>query len=332
MANKSATTFGIVDVDRRKPHIDILEELKALGTVLYFEPNDSKTLLTSISTIDVLIIRLLKIDEVVLSKAHKLKAIIKAGVGTDHIDVKTASDLGIHVVISTGNHISVAESSILLMLALSRNLMKLHKNTTGSFQELGMEAFSKVLGIVGYGRIGRVVRQIAHGLGMKVIVYDPLIEETREPNVDFVPLDHLLKNSDYITLHCPLNKGTVHMIGAKELSLMKKTAILINTARGPIVDERALYKCLKSKRIAGAGLDTFEKEPLSNDNPLLSLDNVIATPHRLCQTSESLANQMNSILDSARKIFKGVIPRESVNATNILKEKDRILNMHMTDR
>lgn len=325
MSNGGLFTFGIVDVDRRKPYIHVLEGLKEFGRVIYFDPKDTATLRAGMSEIDLLIIRLLKIDEAFLNKGLRLKAIIKAGVGTDHIDIETATGLGIHVIISIGNHISVAESAILLMLALSRNLVRLNKCTEGIPEGLGTEMYSKCLGIVGYGRIGKAVRRIAEGLGMKVLIYDPLVQNQTEEHLQFVDLRGLLRQSDYVSIHCPLSKDTFHLISENELSLMKKSAFLINTARGAIVDEKCLYRFLKEKKIAGAGLDVFEEEPLKADNPLLELENVIATPHRLCQTPESLMNQMNSILESAIKVYRGIVPEESVNRGNIDKKRDRIL-------
>jgi phosphoglycerate dehydrogenase-like enzyme len=291
---------------------------------MYFDPDGKELFYQCLPRIDLLIIRLLRIDESILERSTRLKAIIKCGVGTDHIDVETATRLGIHVVISIGNHISVAESAILLMLALSRNLIKINKQTGGIRRELAVEMYGKKLGIVGYGRVGRHLQRIAEGLGMNILIYDPLISNQEWGELQFVELKELLGQSDYVSLHCPLNNDTFHMIGEEELASMKRSAFLINTARGAIVDKQALYRALKERRIAGAGLDVFEEEPLTADNPLLELDNVIATPHCLCQTHESLTRQMNSILDSAVKVYNGIIPDESVNKNSIDVLNDRI--------
>jgi D-3-phosphoglycerate dehydrogenase / 2-oxoglutarate reductase len=316
--------FGIVDVVRKSPFIEIFNPLGEYGNIIDFHPFDEKAFQKQIPEIDILLIRLLQIDATTLRRAIRLKAVIKAGVGTDHIDVKTATELGIHVGISLGNHISVAESAMLLMLSISRNLSKLNKCTSNVSHVLGTETYGKVLGIVGFGRIGKHLCKIARGFEMRVLVYDPYIKELDSTDGKIVPLKQLIAESDYISLHCPLNSETHHMIGMNELKAMKANAVLINTARGGIIDEKSLYKALMDKIIAGAGLDAIEDEPLKENNPLMQLDNVIITPHRLCQTSDSISRQMRSMLQSAISFCKGIIPEESINRSKIDKSVNRV--------
>lgn len=309
--------LAVLDVDRRPEVMAILKPLDEWGTVKYFSPEDEDAFMEWLPEVDVLLIRLYKVDEALLEKAKNLKAVIKAGVGVDHIDVKAATARGIKVVISPGNHISVAESAVLLMLAVSRNLATLNKNVYAAehMHTLGTEMYEKVLGLMGLGRIGRHVAQIARGLGMKVNVYDPYIDPAKfnEEGISCVDFQTILKDSDYISLHCPLTPETRHLFSTEAFKAMKPSAIIVNTARGAVIDEAALYEALKNGDIAGAGLDVFEQEPLQADNPLLQLDNVIATPHRLIQTNESIMLQTRSMVDSAILIAKGESTPNAIN-------------------
>jgi len=309
--------FAVLDVDRRPEVMAILRLLDEWGTVRYFSPDEEEAFIAWLPEVDVLLIRLYKVDETLLLKGRKLKAVIKAGVGVDHIDVEAATKMGIKVIISPGNHISVAESAVLLMLALSRHLITLNKNVHAAehMHALGTEMYGKILGLVGFGRIGRHVARIAKGLGMKINVYDPYIDSSKinEIGITCIDFKNMLKYSDYISIHCPLTAGTRHLFSTEAFKLMKPSAFIINTARGAIIDEVALYQALKNCEIAGAGLDVFEQEPLQADNPLLELDNVIATPHRLIQTKESIMRQTQSMVDSAILLARGEPTPNAIN-------------------
>ncbi len=320
--------FTVLDLIRRPTVIDTLAPLSEYGKVTYVDPQNREAVMKILPETDILIIRLYPIDRELLSKAKQLKAIIKAGVGVDHIDVAAATEMGIYVTISLGNDISVAEAAILLMMAVSRNLVYMNKNLSPDPLKLGKELNEKTLGLVGYGRIGSHVAKIANGLGMEVLVYDPYIGEQakKETLCKFVDFDSVIRKSDVISLHCPVTPETRHLIGEKELKAMKRDAILINTARGAIIDEEALYHALKDGVIAGAGLDVVEKEPLSASNPLMTLDNVILTPHKLVQSEGSDKRQTGSILASAIAYSKGIIPKEAINRDKISTDKDRMKN------
>lgn len=236
---------------------------------------------------DALIVRLVeRVDEDILRASPKLKLVHKHGAGTNDIDVAAAKELGIPVLAAVGaNAHSVAEHALALIFALIKDLRAQDAFVRGggwakkSYQ--GHELRGRLLGLVGMGLIGRNLARMAGAMGMKVEAYDPYAPDlafgpdcTRAPD-----LDDLLARADVVSLHCPLTDQTQGLINARTLGLMKPTALLINTARGEIVDEPALLDALKGGAIAGAGLDTFSPEPPSPDNPLWQLDNVVLSPH-----------------------------------------------------
>ena len=236
---------------------------------------------------DALIVRLVeRVDEDILRASPKLKLVHKHGAGTNDIDVAAAKELGIPVLAAVGaNAHSVAEHALALIFALIKDLRAQDAFVRGggwakkSYQ--GHELRGRLLGLVGMGLIGRNLARMAGAMGMKVEAHDPYAPDlafgpdcTRAPD-----LDDLLARADVVSLHCPLTDQTQGLINARTLGLMKPTALLINTARGEIVDEPALLDALKGGAIAGAGLDTFSPEPPSPDNPLWQLDNVVLSPH-----------------------------------------------------
>jgi D-3-phosphoglycerate dehydrogenase len=218
----------------------------------------------------------------VLAAARGLKIIAKNGAGVDSVDLDEAARRGIAVAVAAGaNADAVAEHAIALMLALIRDLPKLDRKLRGGGWEgtswLGRDFRGSTVGIVGYGSIGRSAARLAAALGARVVVLPGV--GTAEGFENEHDLHRLLARVDILSLHCPLTEQTRGMIGRRELALMKPGALIVNTARGPVIDEAALIEALKSGHIGGAGLDTFETEPLPADSPLLALDNVILTPH-----------------------------------------------------
>lgn len=225
----------------------------------------------------------------VVEAAKKAKLIQKAGEGTDRIDVATATRLGIPVAKTAGsNSTSVAELATLLILATLRRLPKAHNSVVAGrwlkfeLRPGSYELRGKRVGVVGLGKIGKMVTRQVQGFEASVVYHDavrlPEAEEARL-GITFLPLDELLRSSDVVTLHVPLLPSTRGLIGRRELALMKPTAILVNSCRGAVVDEEALYEALKERRIRGAGVDVFAKEPPDPNHPLFSLDNVVVTPH-----------------------------------------------------
>ena len=213
-----------------------------------------------------------------------LKIVARAGVGWDAVDVQAATDHGVVVTIAPGtNQDAVAEHTFMLMLALAKSLMTQHtKIREGQWlRRANLPLRGRVLGLIGLGRIGKSVALRGISFGMKIMAYEPCPDNVfiQKHGITLTTLEDVLAGSDYISLHLPLSPESHHLINKKSLELLKPTAFLINTARGAIIDEDALYKALREKRIAGAGLDVFEPEPPLSHNPLLKLDNVIVTAH-----------------------------------------------------
>lgn len=251
-----------------------------------------------------------------------LRAIARAGVGVDNIDVPAATRKGV-VVMNTpgGNSVSAAEHTIALLLALSRRVpaadavMKAGGWDRNKF--VGTEVAGKTLGVVGLGRIGREVARRAKGLDMRVVALDPFVTPAKASELGYetaANLDELLPKVDYLTVHVPLGEGTKSLIGSRELGMMKKTARVLNVARGGIVDEHALAEALANGTIAGAGIDVFSVEPVAADNPLLKAPNVVLTPHLGASTLEA---QENVALEAAQLIADFVLKGQVANAVNM---------------
>lgn len=256
----------------------------------------------------------------VIESGARLKIVGRAGVGVDNVDIPAATKRGIVVVNSpSGNTFAAAELTVAHLLALARHLPQAHASLKqGKWDRkkyMGVEVRKKTLGIVGLGKIGRTVAAIAQGLSMKVIGFDPLVtkDQTESLGIELVALDDLYRNADFITFHLPLNEQTKHMVSAKELALMKKSAYIINVARGGIIDEAALYEVIKEEKIAGAAIDVFEKEPCT-DSPLFQLENVIATPHLGASTVEA---QINVAIDVAEDVVSFLNGKTVANAVNL---------------
>jgi D-3-phosphoglycerate dehydrogenase len=218
----------------------------------------------------------------VLDAAPHLQVLAKNGAGVDSVDIETATRRGVAVMVAAGaNAEAVAEHSIAMMLALTRDLVALdQKVRAGGWEGTGHQGRDfrgSLVGIIGFGSIGRATAQMAACLGANVVVMDSFAKSDKfEMESD---LDRLLARADIVSLHCPLTDSTCGLIGRRQLGLMKKGALLINTARGPLIDESALVDALRSGHLAGAGLDTFSTEPIAAGNLLLELPNVILTPH-----------------------------------------------------
>lgn len=230
----------------------------------------------------------------VLAAGDHLKVVGRAGVGVDNIDVEAANQRGIAVLNAAGgNTISAAELTFGLMLALARNISRADASLKRGEWERnrfkGTELYGKTLGVIGAGRIGTEVARRARAFGMCVLVYDPYLSSDRAGEIggDLASLSTVLEQSDIVSVHTPLTDETRGLIGADQLALMKPGAYLINAARGGVVDESALAEALESGRLAGAGLDVFEREPPPTDSPLLKLENVLAVPHLGAATREA---------------------------------------------
>lgn len=235
-----------------------------------------------------------RMDEEVLRGAPRLKAISKYGAGVDNIDLKAAESLGIKVRRAAGaNSTSVAELAVGMFFAIARNIASSAAAVkNGRWEKIsGTGITGKSLGIIGLGCIGREVARMAYGLGMNIYGYDPYFNDNefaQKYGIKILKLDDLLSVSDFVTLHLPLTDETRYIINSRTLKLMKKTAYLVNTARGELVDEDALYEALTEGVIAGAAQDVFSKEPPDGDDRFLKLDNFILTPHIGASTQEAI--------------------------------------------
>ncbi|MCI0626442.1 MAG: dehydrogenase [Acidobacteria bacterium] len=253
---------------------------------------------------------------------NRLVAIGRFGVGYDNIDVQACTDAGVLLFITKGSvDRPVAEAILTLMLSLSHRVFQKDRLVrNGGWNDriywMGTELRNKVIGTVGLGGIASALCRLLVSFGVeKILAYDPYREETeaRSLGVELVSLETLFQSSDFVTVNCPLNENTRDLITARELSLMKPTAYFINTARGGIVNQRDITEMLAQRRIQGAALDVFEQEPISQDDPLLSLDNVILAPHAIAWTDEAfLANGTMDCLGML-KLAQGEIPDHVVN-------------------
>ena len=253
---------------------------------------------------------------------QRLRLVARFGVGYDAIDVPACSANGVMLSIAPdGVRRPVATNVITFVLALAQKLfLKDRLTRTGRWAEktshMGMGVTGRTLGLVGVGNIGAEVFRLARPFEMKHVAYDPYVDPASLAGlgIELVSsLDEVMRRSDFVSINCPLNAATRGLIGPREIALMKPTAFLINTARGPIVQEAALFEALAAGRIAGAGLDVFEVEPTPPDNPILALDNVIVTPHGLCYTDECFTGIARNTFEAVRALADGVAPRYLVN-------------------
>lgn len=238
------------------------------------------------------------------------KLMVRFGVGFDKVDLKAASRNGIAIARTTGaNTTAVAEMALTLMLTCRRrmNLYQARTKAGKWVKDIGNELIGSTVGIIGYGNIGRRLAKLLKGFDCRILAYDPFPNEeaAKADGVELVALEDILTQSDAISIHVPYTKETHHMINRETLTLMKPTAVIVNTARGNIIDEDALYQALKSGQIAGAGVDVFAAEPLSVESPLLTLENAVLTPHVSSQTMESLWNIYKMAIDISANFFAG---------------------------
>ena len=257
-------------------------------------------------------------DDAFYRSAPKLKLMQLLSAGYDDVDIEAARRAKVPVCNNGGaNAISVSEHAMMLMLAVSRRVVWQHGNVSGGrWRGNGpaprmYEVFDKTLGIVGLGTIGKKVARLGRAFGMRVQYYDiARLPEHEEDalGVRFRLLRELLSTSDVVTLHVPLNDSTRHMIGAAELALMKPEAIIVNTSRGPVIDEPALTRALSDNKLFGAGLDVFDQEPPPPNNPLLKLDNVLLTSHFAGPTWDNHVARFRNAFDNVQRVHRGEKP------------------------
>jgi D-3-phosphoglycerate dehydrogenase len=304
-------------------HEDGKALLKEKGEILFARSPEEASLIQEVKEIDGIIIRANgRVSKRLMESAPRLKVIGRHGVGVENINLEAATEKGIWVVNTPdANDVSVAEHFFGLALMLSKMLKKGEKafreegRWEARYQYIGNELHGKTLGILGFGRIGKAVGRIGYkGFDMKVLYYDALRYEEAEKEIHAVKqsLEEVLSQCDYISINLPMLPATKGLINEREFKMMKPTAYIINLARGPIWDEKALYNVLKEGRIAGAGSDVYEVEPATKDHPLLQLENFIGTPHMAAHTEEAL-KRMSLVAEDVIRVLEGKTPLHPVN-------------------
>jgi D-3-phosphoglycerate dehydrogenase / 2-oxoglutarate reductase len=311
-----------------KPIVLIAEELspatlEALGPdfeVRNVDGADRSALLPALKEANAVLIRsATKMDAEAIAASPKLKVIARAGVGLDNVDIKAATSAGVMVVNApTSNVISAAELAIGHIMGLARHIPDAHASlmagTWKRSQYTGIELYEKTIGIIGLGRIGTLVAQRLAGFGATLIGYDPYVTQARaeQIGVELVDMDQMMRRSDFITIHIPKTPETTGMISTNEFKIAKPSLRIVNCSRGGIIDEDALYEALKSRQIGGAGLDVFVNEP-PKDSPLLTLDNILVTPHLGASTDEAQEKAGISVARSVRLALAGDLVPDAVN-------------------
>jgi len=254
-------------------------------------------------------------DEAVFKLAPKLKAIARFGVGVDNIDLEKAKEYGIRVSnVPAGNANAVAELTVGLILSLMRNIPALQESAKRAFwdRRVGSELEGRTVGLLGFGNIAQMVARKLQGFDVKLIAYDkyPNLAKAEALGVRMVSSDEVLRQGDVVSMHLPSIKETYHMMSDDQFNRMKPTAYFVNTARGALVDEAALYRALQAEVIAGAAIDVYEQEPVQAGNPLLKLDNLLATPHTAAETAETYRRVG---LATARDLLEAFAGKEPAN-------------------
>ena len=298
-----------------------LAHVPARVTVLPFL-RDEHQMIERMRDADALVVSFSPVTRGFMSAAEGLKTVVRTGVGYDVIDVPAATELGVIVVNIPDIWIrEVANHALALLLSWNRKLIELDRQVRGGVWSGGIPGertgslHGETVGIVGLGNIGSAFARRVAGLEMKVIASDPYVDPARfvALGVERVSLEELAERSDYVSVHTLLNAETRHLIGEKFFRRMKPTAILINTSRGPVVDETALARALDEKRLAGAALDVWEQEPVAADNPLLKLPNVIATPHAAYFSTAAVAAVPRRCGEEIARVLTGQRPLNVVN-------------------
>lgn len=310
-----------VDLDLVSRHIGDVAEIRTIELMhRMLSPEEEDAFIAKVRDASVLFLRPGRITRRMIEGMPKLRAISIFGAGLNQVDVAACNDRGVMVINAPGgNAQAVAELTFGILLSLLRRIPNADRKVrAGQWQDaghIGSELHGKTLGIVGIGQIGMRVARIAGGFDMTLLAYDPGAPASRFPEVGAreVSLAQLMANSDVVTLHAPLLPVTEGMIGAGEIAAMKPSAVLVNAARGGLVDEPALLRALKENKIAGAALDAFATEPLPADSPFLTMKNVVLTPHDAAQTRETLPKITTMVSSDIRRVLVGERP---VNLAN----------------
>jgi len=339
-----ASQFKAMRVERKfevplalVPMEEEAEELAKVNAGLVdVECANEDEIITAAKDADALLVIFAPMTRRVIGALSKLKVIVRYGIGYDTVDVDAATANGVLLVnIPDFCLEEVSNHAIAMILILGGRLLSLHEGTRqGRWAESQLirvstgAPYEQTLGLVCCGGIGRMTAKKARCFGLRILGCDPYIDKSlaEEYGITLVGLPELLRESDFVSIHTPLNKETRHLIGEEELRQMKPSAYLINTARGAVVDEVALIKVLRGKWLAGAGLDVFEQEPVALDNPLLQMDNVVVSPHCCSHTAASIKRLKTSVGQEAVRVLSGRWPKNVVNKNvkpkvNLVKEE-----------
>jgi D-3-phosphoglycerate dehydrogenase len=305
------------------PDFDLAPLRSAPGVEMAFLEPASPIRAEALEDFDALILLAHRFDATSVPKSGRLAVVARFGVGYDTVDVDACTRAGIALVITPdGVRRPVAVSVLTLLLALTGKLMvkdRLAREAAPGYarrsEHMGIGLVGRTLGSLGIGNIGAEVFRLAKPLDMTFIAHDPFADPALAAGlgVELVGLDDLFRRADVLSVSCPLTPETRHIVNAERLALMKPTAFLINTSRGPTVDQKALTRALEARRIAGAGLDVLEEEPPAPDDPILKLDNVILSPHALCWTDQCFAGNGAADVRAVLEVQQGRVPRGVVN-------------------
>ena len=315
--------FKKADGSPTYPHFDLAPLLAAPGVRVFYLDGADPLRADQLEDVDALILLAHRFDSGSVPRSGRLGVVARFGVGYDTVDVEACSRVGVALVITPdGVRRPVAVSIVTLMLALTGKLIvkdRLTREAGLGFAKrsnhMGVGLVGRTLGSLGIGNIGAELFRIAKPLDMQFIAHDPYADPAlaRELGVRLVGLDDLFRCADVLSVSCPLTSETRHIVNAERIGLMKADAYLINTARGPVVDQRALTEALQAGRIAGAGLDVLEQEPPDPADPILRLDNVILAPHALCWTDQCFAGIGAAAVRAVLEVQHGRVPRGVVN-------------------
>jgi D-3-phosphoglycerate dehydrogenase len=294
---------------------EALEILGGKAEVYVADDGDPVNYRGEMQDADAFVLRLGKIDRSIIESSPKLKVIGKAGVGYETVDIAAATEAGIPVVITPGvNNRSVAEHTLAMMLAISKDLVNTYNETkNGNFQEARssgrlFEVFGKTIGLIGLGSIGSEVARLCRAIDMVVLGFDPFLPKDKIEALGcifYANYEDMIKECDFVSIHVPLTENTRGMIEKKHLSMMKKTAVLINCSRGGIVNEKDLAEALDSGIIAAAGTDVFETEPPKPNDPLLTTRNLLYSPHSAAQTREAIIKSHTMCIEGCLEVIAG---------------------------
>lgn len=313
--------FTVAHIDARSEHLPVeaAELAKADAELIARFCKSDDEVIAFARDADGILCTAYPVTRAIFEACPRLKVVVRYGIGFDNIDIDAATDHNVVVCNVTDYCIAeVATHAIAMLLALNRRLkafdQAVRRGERIPFGPVG-PLRGETLGLVAFGNIARAVAERAKPFGLRVCAYDPYVapSSAEEYGVQLLPLDELLATSDYVSVHAPLNAQTRGLIGAAELARMKPTAYLITTCRGGVVDENALYEALRAGKLAGAGVDVWDPEPVRPDNPLLEFDNVIATPHVAFYSEASLPLLLQRVGEAAADVLRGYLPRSVVN-------------------